>query len=357
MDRLSPLEYVKMPADRWLVREMALEGVDFAQDAAAAFDAIALDAAVAFDIGVDARGAFIDARTGLPDPEVIETYSRMKFGDLDAVGFFAGHLAAEAMRSERYMSLIRDAVMNERVVYMTTVAVFNVPSASNLLLRATAARLNIMLAGKGLAPVVVVEQTRLSDRPLGYAARTVRERKDNLAAGRGVTIVPELFRDQCVIYLDDLFSTGYTICRAESRLRNVNVASRFYLLAARLDPQAVGASNGQIEDRLNVHVMGSTLQSLAPMLTRGHFAVVQVLLRDMLNPKHADALPGFLVEIPTPSLLKLFAAAASDGYRQRRQQFYLPSLLVLERELQERGALDAEGHITAAPVDLLALHF
>jgi hypothetical protein len=159
-----------------------------------------------------------------------------------------------------------------------------------------------------------------------------------------------------VLYLDDLFSTGYTVYRAETRLRKVNVAGRFYLLAARVNPQAVGASNGQIEDRLNDHARGGTLQSLAPMLQRGHFAAVQALLRVVLHPRHAANMPGFLAEIPTSSLLKLYAAAASDGYQRRRQQFYRPSLLMLERALQERGALDAEGHITGPPVDLQALH-
>ncbi|MFN8675903.1 MAG: phosphoribosyltransferase family protein [Thermomicrobiales bacterium] len=355
MNGVAMRENLVMPTDRWLIREMALDDVDFARDAADVYDAIAEDVAVAFEIGVGACGAFINARTGLPDPEVCANYSRMKHGDLDAVSFFAASLAAEAMRSARFTSLMREAVASERVVYMTTAAVFNVPSASDLLLRATAAHLNILLARHTLPPVAVVEQTRLSDRPLDYSARVVQGQQDGLAAGRGVTIVPEQFRGHCVVFLDDLFSTGYTIARAEIRLRRVEVATRFFLLAARIDPQAVGESHGQIEDRLNTHAMGGTLESFAPMLQRGHFAVVQLLLRVMLNPKHADTLPGFLAEIPTPSLLKLYAAAASDGYRHRRQQYYLPSLLVLERELQERAAIDAEGHILVGAVDLLAL--
>ena len=270
------------------------------------------------------------------------------------MSFFSGHLAATALRSERFVSLMREAVATERVVYMTTVAVFNVPSASNLLLRTTAAHLNIVLTRNGLAPVIVAEQTRLSDNPLGYAARTVRERRDDLGAGRGVTIVPENFRDECVIFLDDLFSTGYTIYRAERRLKKVNVAGRLYLILARMDPQAVGASYGQIEDRLNDHVMTGTLQSLAPMLQRGNFAAVQKLVKTMLDPKHTDELPEILPEIPTSSILRIYAAAASDGFRQRSRQIYLPAVLVLERELQERGAIDAEGHVVRAQSDVFA---
>ena len=101
-----------------------------------------------------------------------------------------------------------------------------------------------------------------------------------------------------VVFLDDLFSTGYTIYRAERRLRKVNVAGRFYLIAARMDPQAVGASYGQVEDRLNDHVISGTLQSLAPMLKRGNFAAVQKLVKVMLDPKHAEQLPAFLAEYP-----------------------------------------------------------
>lgn len=272
----------------------------------------------------------------------------MKYGDLAAVNFFAGRLAVTAMQSARFVSVLRDAVANERVAYMTTAAVFNVPSASNLLLRSTAAHLNVMLTRQGLPPVVVCELTRLSDSPLGYASLSVRERRDELAAGRGVTIVPRHFRDECVIYLDDLFSTGYSIWRARHRLLKAGVASILYLLAARMDPHAVGASHGQVEDQLNDHVITGTLHSLVPMLTRGNFVVVQKLVKTTLDPQHTEQLPVSLEEIPTSSILKLYAAAASDGFRQRSQGRYVPSLLVLETALRERGALDADGHIAGA---------
>ncbi len=355
MDGSSPLEHGKAPPNRWLMHEMSLNGIDFALEAAAVFDTIAMDTVVGFDIGVDERGAFIDSRTGMPLPEVIDHYSRMKHGDLDAVSFFAGRLAATAMQSERFVSLMRNAVANERVVYCTTAAVFAVPSASNLLLRATAAHLNIMLSMRGMAPLVVVEPTRLSQSSLGYASRTVQERQDEVLAGRGLTIVPEQFRDQSIVFLDDLFSTGYTVYRAERRLRNVNVADRFFLFAARIDPQAVGASNGQIEDRLNDHVITGTLESIDQMLKCGNFAVVQKLVKVTLNPQHTEQLPEFLQDIPTSSILKLYAAAASDGFCRRGQGRYHPSMLVLEGVLQERGALDAEGHITGALADFAAL--
>ena len=354
MNGLPVRDNLHVPTDRWKIREMSLDEVDFAQEAASAFDAIALDAVVAFDISVDAHGNFVDARSGLPNPEVIAQYSRMKHGDLDAVGYFARHLAAMTMRSERFLSSVREAVLHERVVYMTTVAVFNVPSASNLLLRATAARLNVLLARGGLPPVVVAEQTRLSDGALGYTTREVRARSNEFAAGRGVTIVPEHFRGQSVVFLDDLFSTGYTIYRAERRLQNVNVADRFYLLAARMDSQAVGDSNGQVEDRLNDWFMGGSLESLGWMLKRGNFAVVQKLVKIVLYPRYTEQLPGFLAEVPTSSILKLYAAAASDGYWTRREQYGLPSVLVLQDVLQQRGAIDMEGNMLGAPAELLA---
>ena len=336
---------VTIPADRWRIREMSLESVDFARQAADAFSAIATDSAVAFDFGVNERGEFIDLRTGVLVPEVIDRYSRMKHGALDEVSFFAGHVAATALRSERFRSLMRNGVANERVIYLTTAAVFAVPSASNLLLRATAEHLNIMLATQGMAPVVVAEQTRLSTNSLGYTCGTVRERRDELSAGRGVTIVPEQFRDQSVVFLDDLFSTGYTAYRADRRLTNVEVADRFFLFAARIDPQAVGASHGQIEDRLNDYFVTGTLQSVAPMLQLGNFAVVQKLLKVVLAPEHTDQLSEFLQEVPTPSILKLCTAAACDGLRHKSQGRYSPSLLILEMVLRERGALDAEGRI------------
>ena len=354
VDGLSKRENATMPPEQGKGHEMSLEGSDFARDVAAAFETIAMDAAVAFEIGVDERGNFIDARTGACNKTVVENYSRMKHGDMDAVSFFAGHLAATSMHNERFVSFHRNAVASERVIYMTTVAVFNVPSASNLLLKTTAGHLNIMLTKKGLAPLVVAEQTRLSESPLGYASTSVRERRNELAAGRGVTIVPENFRDQSVIFLDDLFNSGYTIERAERRLQDVNAADRFYLFAARMDPRAVGASASTIEDRLNDTFITGTLESVAPMLKRGNFAVVQKLVKVTLDPKHTDQLPEFLQEIPTSSILKLYCAAANNDYRRRYDRQFAPSIAVLETVLQERGALDAAGHIIGAPVDRVA---
>jgi hypothetical protein len=353
VDGLPKYDHAPMPTNRWAFAGQSLDGVDFATESANAFSSIAINSAVAFDIGVAQPGHFVDLRTGLPIPEVVEIYSRMKHGDMDAVSFFAGHVAATAMRSERFLSLMRDGVANERVVYITTAAVFTVPSASNLLLRTTAAHLNIMLTRQGLPPVVVVELTRLSDSALGYATRTVREQRDELSAGRGVTIVPESFRGQSVVFLDDLFSTGYTTSRAERRLQKVNVADRFFLFAARIDPQAVGASQGQIEDRLNEAFIDGSLASLAPMLHRGNFTVVQKLVKVILDPKHTDHFAEFLRGVPTTSLLNLYAAAACDGFRRRSQGRYLPSILILEAALQDRGALDEGGHIMGAPVDLV----
>jgi hypothetical protein len=88
-------------------------------------------------------------------------------------------------------------------------------------------------------------------------------------------------------------------------------------------------------------------------LQSGNFAVVQKLVKVFLDPQHTDQFSEFLRDIPTSSLLKLYAAAASDGFRQRGQGRYLPLFLLLEAALQERGALDAEGHIMGAPVDLV----
>ena len=313
------------------------------------FDGIARDAAVAFEIGVDARGNFIDARTGEVDGLVAATYSRMKHGDLDAVNFFARHLAATAMRSERFVSLNQQAVSAGRVIYITTTAVFNTPSASNLLLRATATQLNIGLTRLGLAPVVVVEQTRLSDNSLGYPSRSVGERRGESAPGRGVTIVPAQFREQSLIFVDDLFNSGYTVKRAEARMRRIEVADRFYLLAARMDPRAVVASQGAVEDRLNEAVVTGTLESTAPLLQAGNFVAVQKLLRVILNPEHTDQLAEFLQTIPTASILKVYTAAADDNFRGRNARLYLPSLLALETVLEERGALDPIGHVVSAP--------
>jgi hypothetical protein len=134
------------------------------------------------------------------------------------------------------------------------------------------------------------------------------------------------------------------------------VADTFFLFAAMVDPRTVVATDGTIEFFLNNAVIDGSLQSVAPMLKRGNFAVVQKLMKITLDPSITDQLPEFLQEIPTASLLKLYFAAANNDYRRRYDRQFAPSIAVYERVLQERGALDAAGHFIGPPVDQPVVH-
>jgi hypothetical protein len=136
----------------------------------------------------------------------------------------------------------------------------------------------------------------------------------------------------------------------------VNVADTFYLFAARVDSEAVVATDGTIEFHLNNEVIDGSLESIAPMLKQGNFAVVQKLLKIALDPPITDQLRGFLSDIPTASILKLYCAAANNDYRRRYQGQFAPSLRVYESVLQERGVLDANGLVVAVPDNPIALH-
>ena len=310
------------------------------------------EAAVAFEIAVDQRGAYVDARTGASLQPVVEAFSRMKYGDLDAVNFFAGHLAATALRNEYFLAFCQRAAATGRFTYIVSTAMFNVPSASNLLARTTADYLNIGLATLGLPPVINAQQTRLTESALGYARKTVRERASAPVDGAGgvVTIVPEAFRGQSVIFLDDLFNSGYSAYRTRPRLQKVRVAEIFSLFAARVDPQTVAATDGTIEYFLNNAVIDGSLESVAPMLKHGNFTVVQKLMKITLDPSITAQLPAFLADIPTAAILKLYCAAANNDYRRRYNGQFAPSIAVYEQVLQERGALDAVGHVVGPSV-------
>ena len=214
------------------------------------------------------------------------------------------------------------------------------------------------LATMGLSPVINAEQTRLTESPLGYARKTLQERASAPIDGSAgaITIVPEKFRGQSVIFLDDLFNSGYSANRTKARLRKVQVAETFYLFAARVDPLAVAATDGTIEFQLNNEVIDGSLESIAPMLKHGNFAVVQKLMKIAFDPPITDQLPAFLQEIPTASILKIYCAAANNDYRRRYQGQFAPSLRVYESVLQERGVLDANGLVVAAPANPIALH-
>lgn len=308
---------------------------------------------VAFEVGVDPAGGFVDARTGASLRGTIAAYSRMKYGDAAAVQFFAGHLAAAALASAPFVAFCREADLAGRFVYVTSTAMFNVPSASNLLVRATADPVNIGLAQLGVAPVVVAEQTRLTESAPAYASKTARERLREGAEEQRkvVTIVPEKFRGQGVVFLDDIHVTGAAVGRTRRRLRETGVAGLFCLFALRVDPAAVAASDGTIEAAINAAVVDGSLASIRPMLEDAHGPVVQKLLRVVLDPGQTDDLARFCREIPTGSLLRLYGAAASNNYWQRYDRAFVPSLQVLEAVLRERGALDAAGRVRVEAID------
>ena len=304
-------------------------------------------AAIAFELELDRHGRYVATGTESSLQSVVEMFSRMKYGDLDAVAFFAGHLAAEAMRDPRFLEFCERAASAGRFVYIVSTAMYNVPSASNLLARRAADYLNVGLATRGLPPVVNAEQTRLTESPLGYARQTLRERADAPADGSSgaITIVPENFRGQSVVFVDDVFNSGLTASRTAARMAAVEVADLFLLLAVRVDPLTVDASDGTIEFALNNAVVDGSLESIAPMLRAGNFAVVQKLMKITLDPSITAQLPRYLEQIPTESILKLYFAATNNDYRRRYERQFSPSLAVYERTLQQRGALDAAGHV------------
>lgn len=334
---VRPLDQGHLPGETL----MTLEEIDFAREAA-----------VAFEIAVDQRGAYVDARSGASLQPIVEAFSRMKYGDLDAVTFFAGHLAAAALGNDNFLAFCQRAAATGRFTYIISTAMFNVPSASNLLARSTADALNIGLATRGLPPVINAQQTRLTESALGYARKTVRERASAPVDGAGgvITVVPETFRGQSVIFLDDLFNSGYSANRTRPRLRKVHVAEIFSLFAARVDPQTVAATDGTIEYFLNNAVIDGSLESIAPMLKHGNFTVVQKLMKITLDPSITDQLPAFLAEMPTAAILKLYCAAANNDYRRRYAGQFAPSIAVYEAVLRERGVLDDNGYLIPAPV-------
>ena len=302
---------------------------------------------VAFELELDERGQYVASGTDSSLQSVVEMFSRMKYGDLEAVAFFAGHLAAAAMHDARFLPFCEQAAAARRFVYIVSTAMYNVPSASNQLARRTADYLNVGLATHGLPPVVNAEQTRLTESPLGYARKTLRERADAPADGSSgaITIVPENFRSQSVVFVDDVFNSGLTATRTAARMAAVGVAELFLLLAVRVEPRTVTASDGTIEFALNNAVVDGSLESIAPMLRRGDFAVVQKLMKITLDPSITAQLPRYLDQIPTESILKLYFAATNNDYRRRYERQFAASLAVYEQTLQARGALDIAGHV------------
>ncbi len=298
------------------------------------------EASIAYELDFTTDRHIVNLRTNERDDTIIHIFSSLKYGDKRAIDFFANAMVENALVDPNFLRFVRQAVSLDRQVYITSPGIYNVPSSSNLLLKAVAARLNVALVAEGMPSTLVYELKKLTAGDPKYSQRTVEERQRKLAG----SLIPSQFQDSFVIFVDDIYISGTVANLAKQNLLNGAAAGIFFLLGAHLSAESVARTNGQIEETLNTWHIDGSLESILPILNQPDFEVVQKTLRVVLTPENGHLLNNFLTTVSDRSLLKLYQAAANNDFWHRYDGLYAPSLALLQQVLYEKGWLNDKGH-------------
>jgi len=275
--------------------------------------------------------------------DLLSRFSRLKYGSLAEAEYFAQHICQSALSNASFVAFLERARDENALVYITSPGIYNVPSASNLLLKAVTAHLNVALSQSSNLPTVIyTDQTRVGESSLHYASQSLGQRGSEK---RSRSITPEKFNDQFVIFVDDVVISGTVANRAAQSILAVGAQELFQLFAAQVDPLFVAQTYGKIEDVINRYQITGSLESLKPILL-GEFEPVQKLLRDFLCPENTHYLFDFLQTLPNQVVLKIFRAATANDFFRRYNEIYRPSLELVLNHLQSIGLADERGYLT-----------
>lgn len=300
------------------------------------------EATVAYNL-TEQNGIFVELPSGEDASSTVIKFSRMKYGHFHSTEFFADHLSREALANPSFISFIREAEKSGTQVYITSPGIYNVSSASNVLLRNTAARLNISLSQQRLPTVLIAEQTRLGESNLAYARQGIDDRGNDSSTR---SILPEKFRDSYVIYLDDIYISGTVAERAKRRLYDeAKVRKAHFLLGMRIDPEVVARTDGKIEHVLNTYAVDESLTSIQPILN-SEFVPVQKTLQVIFNPANTSELEAFLMNnVPNKALAQLYVAAANNDFRNRWDGKFEPGIDIMANVLRKKGMVRPDGSL------------
>lgn len=301
------------------------------------------EATVAFRISRNNSGEFIHHDTGESAHEFARNFSLMKHGSLEGVRYLGRHLALAAISDAKFISFLKSA---ETEVYICSPGIYNVPSASNLLLRDVASRLNAYFSYNKLPTLIVKDLTRVGESSLDYATQAVGDRG---LFKSSETLMPKEFEGASVIYLDDIYITGTVLRRNKDRLRvEARVESSYFLVGAFMDQDVVVSSNGRIEDDLNKHAVDGSLNGGILEVLSGEFIPVQKTLKVVLHPDNfEDLILSFPSKFNDERLIEIFrliyTAACANDFWNRYDGKFVPALKHIRKILMDKRELNNEG--------------
>lgn len=308
------------------------------------------EAVVAINITRNNQGSLVDLSTNTPSNGILHRFSLLKYGHLESVRFFAHKLIMSALGDTSFIHFLQEAASQNLTVFITSPGIYNVPSASNLLLREVSTLINSRLSKMGIPPLKITEQARLGESTLNYAERSVNDRTQDPATR---SVIPEIFKDQAVIFVDDVYISGTVAERTKTRMLESGVAKMFFLFGMRVDPLIVKETDGKVEDYLNKFTVDGTLSGLKNVLDH-EFIPTQKTVRDFLAFENRPQLKQFLEELKPQVAITMYLAAIQNGFRERWEGVFSESVTILEEHLRSLNYIDVEGKIIAEPSRLIS---
>lgn len=296
----------------------------------------------------DKSGRFNDMQTGLDASELVQFYSRAKYGSIKDIRYFAEMVIdtiSQALDSpeSHWSRLFRSAQeQSDNVVLMTT-GWRNVPSTANVLYDIVVEHVNLKLAHLGLPTIINIKLPRIAPPCENYACLTTEEREqvnlvqDHVIPGRSFY----RWSGVHVIFADDVLVTGSTADKVffESMRNGAKSFQAIYPVA--IDP-SLALTNATIEERLNmIEITGRLDDTMACILSHPHYQPILKSLRLVFAKANYETFSGFLPKVPTNSWLILYKAALGNEFLQ--QDDCKPSLLILRDYLTDAGLLSSEG--------------
>lgn len=282
-------------------------------------------------------GSIIDLDNGQPAEELSYLISRCKYGDLDAADELAGKIAEEATTDINFINFLIRAQEENRVVFITSHGVYNVPTASKLILDSLSESLNIWLSAQGM-------QNLLVDMPIPNLIRDeFEDERIKNPRPRGL-IDNGKFKDYSVIFVDDMRVSSDSAERIHATLtENGKAEDVFFLYGAILDPVAYETTNRKFEEMVSRREIDGSLEKLLPMLQQPEtFTVVQRTLKAVLDPDNKDRLDNYFKLLPDGTLKKLYRAASHADFTRRFNGTYRSTTAILRETLVNRGWVSPE---------------
>jgi hypothetical protein len=301
-----------------------------------------------FPITVGDEGTFIHTETKEDTSEIIQRYSKMKFGDVREIEFFAEAIATDFItriqtNCDGLLTYFQSIKEKEEHIVLFVPGIRNVHTSSNFVLQTAVEHINAFLALSDLPTITFVTLPRLASDKSNYAQLSKDERKSRLSVTQTQLPGKDFFAHGVhVIFGDDVRVTGATAERVRDVCLNSGALSFREMYALAISPDLAHVRPETEHDLNTFIVKGGLDEHIADILQQPTFQPVQRLVRLILDPKNCGDLREFLrTQVPARSLTRLYMATLGNDYLS--QEKYYNSARILINIAAERAVVSEFG--------------